>query len=167
MKNSNRITHKEALKRAKELVSKMTLDEKASQLTYNAAPVNHLNIPRYNWWNEGLHGVARAGTATVFPQAIGLAATFDDELLGKIAGIIATEGRAKYNEYAKGLMELFDNVVAGQPATRIIDLNIKLGVIKWLSLKQYIFVRNVVVNHRSGWENALNVTTGIQWLKRL
>lgn len=101
MNNENRITHEYALEKAKELVSKMTLQERAEQLTYNAPAIKHLNIPRYNWWNEGLHGVARAGTATVFPQAIGLAAMFDDEFLGQIASIISTEGRAKYNEYSK------------------------------------------------------------------
>ncbi|WP_370837020.1 glycoside hydrolase family 3 C-terminal domain-containing protein [Clostridium tertium] len=101
MSIENRMTHEEALAKAKELVSKMTLQEKASQLTYNAAPIEHLNIPRYNWWNEGLHGVARAGTATVFPQAIGLAAMFDDELLQKVANVISTEARAKYNENTK------------------------------------------------------------------
>lgn len=96
-----RISHEEALTRAKELVSQMTLQEKAEQLTYNAAANERLNIPRYNWWNEALHGVARAGTATVFPQAIGLAATFDDEFLAKVADAISTEGRAKYNEYSR------------------------------------------------------------------
>ncbi|BCZ45315.1 glycosyl hydrolase [Clostridium gelidum] len=101
MKNNEKITHEYALEKAKELVSKMTLQEKAEQLTYKAPAIKHLNIPRYNWWNEGLHGVARAGTATVFPQAIGLAAMFDDEFLGEIAEIIATEGRAKYNENSK------------------------------------------------------------------
>jgi beta-glucosidase len=101
MDNSKRITHEYALEKAKELVSKMTLQERAEQLTYNSPAIKHLNIPRYNWWNEGLHGVARAGTATVFPQAIGLAAMFDDEFLEEIAKIIAIEGRAKYNENSK------------------------------------------------------------------
>lgn len=101
MEGNEQITHEYALEKARELVSKMTLQEKAEQLTYKAPEIKHLNIPRYNWWNEGLHGVARAGTATVFPQAIGLAAMFDDELLNKIAQIIATEGRAKYNESSK------------------------------------------------------------------
>ncbi len=101
MNRDKRMPHEEALTKAKELVAKMTLQEKASQLTYNAAPIDHLNIPRYNWWNEGLHGVARAGTATIFPQAIGLAAIFDDELLQKVANVISTEARAKYNENAK------------------------------------------------------------------
>ncbi|WP_070000391.1 glycoside hydrolase family 3 C-terminal domain-containing protein [Cellulosilyticum sp. I15G10I2] len=87
--------------RAKDLVSRMTLEEKASQLKYDAPAVKRLGVPYYNWWNEALHGVARAGTATVFPQAIGLAAMFDDAFLGQIADIIATEGRAKYNEQTK------------------------------------------------------------------
>lgn len=83
----------------------MTLEEKAEQLTYKSSAVKRLNVPRYNWWNEGLHGVARAGTATVFPQAIGLAAMFDDELLNYIAKVISTEGRAKYNENSKKMIE--------------------------------------------------------------
>lgn len=86
---------------AKELVAKMTLEERASQLTYNSPAIKRLNIPAYNWWNEALHGVARAGTATSFPQAIGLAAIFDEDFLSKIADTIATEGRAKFNESAK------------------------------------------------------------------
>lgn len=85
--------------RAKDLVSRMTLDEKASQLTYHSAAVERLGIPAYNWWNEALHGVARAGTATVFPQAIGLAAMFDREQMHKVGEVISTEGRAKYNAY--------------------------------------------------------------------
>ena len=76
---------KRAKKLAEELVSQMTLEEKASQLRFDAPAVERLGIPEYNWWNEALHGIARGGTATVFPQAIGLAATFDDELLCKIA----------------------------------------------------------------------------------
>lgn len=87
--------------RAADLVSRMTLEEKASQLRYDAPAVDHLHVPAYNWWNEALHGVARAGTSTMFPQAIGLAAIFDDEYLGEIAGIIALEGRAKYNASRK------------------------------------------------------------------
>ena len=67
---------REASNMAKELVSRMTLEEKASQLRFNAPAIERLGIPAYNWWNEVLHGVARAGTATVFPQAIALAAMF-------------------------------------------------------------------------------------------
>lgn len=91
---------KEARKRAKELVSKMTLEEKASQLRYDAPAIQRLDVPAYNWWNEALHGVARAGVATSFPQAIGMGATFDPELLKEVADAIADEGRAKYNTYA-------------------------------------------------------------------
>ena len=83
--------------RAAALVAKMTLEEKVSQTLYNAPAIERLGIPAYNWWNEALHGVARAGTATVFPQAIGVAASFDEELVGKMAEVIATEARAKYN----------------------------------------------------------------------
>ena len=90
----------EARVKAKELVSKMTLEEKASQLRYDAPAIDRLGIPAYNWWNEALHGVARAGSATSFPQAIGMAAAFDDALLEQVADAVSTEGRAKYNAYA-------------------------------------------------------------------
>lgn len=86
-----------AQERAEALVSQMTVEEKASQLRYDAPAVERLGLPAYNWWNETLHGVARAGTATMFPQAIGLAATFDDALLHAVAQVCATEARAKYN----------------------------------------------------------------------
>jgi beta-glucosidase len=85
----------------KELISKMTLEEKVSQLLYKSAAVPRLGIPEYNWWNECLHGVARAGIATVFPQAIAMAATFDDALIQQIADAISDEARAKYNEAVK------------------------------------------------------------------
>lgn len=90
----------EARRRAKELVGQMTVEERAGQLKYDAPAIERLGIPAYNWWGESLHGVARAGIATVFPQAIGMAAAFDDELLEQIAGCISTEGRAKYNAYS-------------------------------------------------------------------
>lgn len=86
-----------ARRRAKALAAKMSLEEKAGQLSYNAPPIPRLGVPAYNWWNEALHGVARAGAATSFPQAIGLAAMFDEELLEKLGDVAATEGRAKYN----------------------------------------------------------------------
>ncbi len=89
-----------ARKRAQELVSQMTLEEKASQLRYDAPAIPRLNVPAYNWWNEGLHGVARAGVATSFPQAIGMAAAFDTELMGRVGQVIGVEGRAKYNAYS-------------------------------------------------------------------
>ena len=82
--------------RARDLVSRMTLEEKISQTGHTADAVPRLGIPEYNWWNEGLHGVARAGYATVFPQAIGMAATFDEPLMHQVATAISTEFRAKY-----------------------------------------------------------------------
>jgi len=85
----------------KELISQMTLEEKVSQLLYKSPAIERLGIPSYNWWNECLHGVARAGIATVFPQAIAMAATFDDGLVEEIAAAISDEARAKYNEAVK------------------------------------------------------------------
>jgi len=85
-------------KRAADLVSRMTLDEKVLQMQNSAPAIPRLEIPAYDWWNEALHGVARAGEATVFPQAIGLAATWDSELQHRIADVISTEARAKYNQ---------------------------------------------------------------------
>jgi beta-glucosidase len=84
-------------RRVDDLISQMTLEDKVSQLGHTADAVPRLGIPEYNWWNEGLHGVARAGIATVFPQAIALAATFDDALIHQDAEAISTEFRAKYN----------------------------------------------------------------------
>ncbi len=84
--------------RVNDLVSRMTLEEKASQMQDVARAIPRLGIPAYNWWNEGLHGVARSGHATVFPQAIGLAATWDTDLIHRMADVISTEARAKYND---------------------------------------------------------------------
>lgn len=86
---------------AKELVSKMTIEEKMKQMLYESPAIERLGIPEYNWWNEALHGVARAGVATVFPQAIGMAAAFDPEFLYNVACAVSTEGRAKFNEFSK------------------------------------------------------------------
>jgi beta-glucosidase len=83
--------------RVNDLLHRLTLAEKISLLGYRSKEVQRLGIPAYNWWNEALHGVARAGVATVFPQAIGMAATFNDSLLYEAATIISTEARAKYN----------------------------------------------------------------------
>lgn len=77
--------------KAAALAAQMNLEEKVGQTLYTAPAVERLGIPSYNWWNEALHGVARAGTATVFPQAIGMAATFDEELLKQVGDVIATE----------------------------------------------------------------------------
>ena len=84
--------------RVNDLISRMTLQEKVSQLGHTADAIPRLGVPQYDWWNEGLHGVARAGNATVFPQAIGMAAMFDEPLMHEIAEVISTEFRAKYVE---------------------------------------------------------------------
>lgn len=106
--------------KARELVSQMTLEEKVSQLTYQSPAIERLGIPAYNWWNEALHGVARAGTATSFPQAIGLAAMFDEELLQRIADAIATEGRAKYNESVRhGDRDIYKGITFWSPNINI------------------------------------------------
>src|SRR5213079_2938775 len=85
-------------KRVDDLVSRMTLEEKISQMQNNAPAIPRLGIPAYGWANEALHGVALAGHATVFPQAIGLAATWDTNLVHSIADVISTEARAKHND---------------------------------------------------------------------
>ena len=85
-------------KRVDDLVSRMTLDEKISQMMNGAAAIPRLGVPKYDWWSEGLHGIARSGYATVFPQAIGMAATWDTELMEQIGTTISTEARAKYNQ---------------------------------------------------------------------
>jgi beta-glucosidase len=87
--------------RVHDLVSRLTLEEKAGQLMSDAAAIERLGIPAYNWWNECLHGVARAGRATVFPQAIGLAATWDQDLMFRVATAISDEARAKHHEFVR------------------------------------------------------------------
>jgi len=110
----------EAVRRAKELTAQMTLEEKVSQLRYDAPAIKRLGVSAYNWWNEALHGVARAGTATIFPQAIGLAAMFDDELLEKVSAAIAEEGRAKYNAYSKqGDKDIYKGLTFWSPNVNI------------------------------------------------
>ena len=110
----------EARAKARELVSKMTLEEKASQLRYDAPAIERLGIPAYNWWNEVLHGVARAGTATVFPQAIGLAAIFDEDLQEEIASVIAREARAKYNGQSRhGDRDIYKGLTVWSPNINI------------------------------------------------
>ena len=79
------MTRDRARELAEELVSRMTVEERAGQLRFDAPAIERLGVPAYNWWNEALHGVARGGTATVFPQAIGMAAMFDDALLRQIS----------------------------------------------------------------------------------
>ena len=93
----------EARKRAKELVAQMTLGEKMSQMLNESPAIERLGIPAYNWWNEGLHGVGRSGLSTVFPQPIGLAASFDTDLMKQVAVAFSDEARAKYNEFLSGI----------------------------------------------------------------
>lgn len=109
-----------AKKRAEELVSQMTVEERASQLRYDSPAIPRLGIPEYNWWNEALHGVARGGCATSFPQAIGLAASFDKELMKQVGEVIAEEGRAKYNGYSKkGDRDIYKGLTFWSPNVNI------------------------------------------------
>ena len=87
--------------RAEALVADMTLEEKVYQTLHGAPAIDRLGVKAYNYWNEALHGVARAGTATVFPQAIGLAAAFDEDFMEEIAEAVSDEGRAKFNVQQK------------------------------------------------------------------
>ena len=106
--------------RAKDLVSRMTLEEKVFQTLYTAPAIEHLGVKAYNWWNEALHGVARAGVATVFPQAIGLAATFDEDLIEEVADVISTEGRAKFNAQQKyGDYDIYKGLTFWSPNVNI------------------------------------------------
>ncbi|MCD8068110.1 MAG: glycoside hydrolase family 3 protein, partial [Lachnospiraceae bacterium] len=98
----------------------MTVEEAASQLLHSAPAIERLGIPSYNWWSEALHGVARAGIATVFPQAIGMAAAFDPDFLKKEAEVIATEGRAKYNAaVAQGDRDIYKGLTFWSPNINI------------------------------------------------
>ena len=107
-------------KAAKELVAQMTFPEKMSQMRYDAPAIERLGIPAYNWWNEALHGVARAGAATVFPQAIGMAASFNAPLLKEVGDAIALEARAKYNEYKTfGDTEIYQGLTYWSPNINI------------------------------------------------
>ncbi|MCI9219216.1 MAG: glycoside hydrolase family 3 protein [Lachnospiraceae bacterium] len=109
-----------ARQRAHELVGQMTLEEKASQLRYDAPAIPRLGVPAYNWWNEGLHGVARAGVATSFPQAIGMAAAFDAELVKEMGHVTAVEGRAKYNAAsARGDRDIYKGLTFWSPNINI------------------------------------------------
>ena len=109
-----------AREKAKTLVAQMTVEEAASQLRYDAPAIERLGVPAYNWWNEALHGVARAGTATSFPQAIGLAATFDPQLIEELGDVAATEGRAKYNaSVAHGDRDIYKGLTFWSPNVNI------------------------------------------------
>ena len=107
--------------RVSDLVSRMTLPEKVSQMQNEAPPIARLQVPGYNWWNEGLHGVARSGYATVFPQAIGLAATWDTALIYRVGDAISTEARAKYNEAQReGNRSIFYGLTMWSPNINIV-----------------------------------------------
>jgi len=107
-------------KRVSDLLSRMTVEEKIGQLVYNAPAVERLGIPVYNWWNEALHGVARAGTATVFPQAIGLAATWNPEIIQEMADVISTEARAKHHEAVRnGEHDIYQGLTFWSPNINI------------------------------------------------
>ena len=106
--------------RADDLVSRMTLEEKVLQMQNQAPAIERLGIPEYNWWTEGLHGVARAGLATVFPQAIGLAATWDENLLHEVATAIGDEARAKHHAFAaKGKRNIYQGLTIWSPNINI------------------------------------------------
>ena len=106
--------------RTADLVSRMTLEEKVAQLQNDAPAIPRLEVPAYEWWNEALHGVARAGAATVFPQAIGLSATFDAPLMSEVATVISDEGRAKHHEFAsRGLRKRYQGLTFWSPNINI------------------------------------------------
>lgn len=106
--------------RAKELVSKMTIEEKIAQMRYDAPAIERLGVPAYNWWNECLHGVARQGCATVFPQAIAMASSFNTDLMYKVATAISDEARAKWNEFKKfGSTEQYQGLTYWSPNINI------------------------------------------------
>ena len=114
------MTRERARQLAEELVGRMTVEEKAGQLRFDAPAIERLGIPAYNWWNEGLHGLARGGTATSFPQAIGLAAMFDEALMEKIASIISDEARAKYNALSReGDRDIYHGLTLWSPNVNI------------------------------------------------
>lgn len=106
--------------RVNDLINKMTLEEKTHQMMHRSPAIPRLNIPVYNWWNESLHGVARSGVATVFPQAIGLGATFDEELIYRISTVISDEARAMYNtSIAKGYRQQYGGLTFWTPNINI------------------------------------------------
>lgn len=108
------------LERAKALVAQMTVDEKMGQMRYDAPAIERLGIPAYNWWNEALHGVARSGVATVFPQAIGMAASFNAPLLYEVATVISDEARAKYNQFKTfGYTDIYQGLTYWSPNINI------------------------------------------------
>ena len=114
------MNREQARANAEALVARMTVSEAASQLKFDAPAIERLGVPAYNWWNEALHGVARAGVATSFPQAIGIAAGFDPELVQELGDVAATEGRAKYNAFsAHGDRDIYKGLTFWSPNVNI------------------------------------------------
>ena len=110
----------EAKARARELVEKMTIEEAVYQLSYQAPAIPRLGVEAYNWWNESLHGVARAGSATMFPQSIGMAAAFDEGLMQRMGEVCAEEGRAKYNAASRhGDRDIYKGLTFWSPNVNI------------------------------------------------
>jgi beta-glucosidase len=110
-----------AEERAAALISQMTLQEKVSEMVFDAPAIERLGIPPYNWWNECLYGVGRAGAATVFPQAIGLAASWNPDLMHRIATVISDEARAKHHEAARrGIQGMYTGLTFWSPNINIV-----------------------------------------------
>ena len=106
--------------RAEDLTDRLTIEEQAAQLIFDAPAIERLGIPAYNWWNEGLHGDARAGTATMFPQAIALAAMFDRDAMLRTGEVVSTEARAKFNEFSKhGDRDIYKGISLWSPNINI------------------------------------------------
>ena len=106
--------------RVESLLSVMTVEEKMAQMRYTAPAIPRLEIPEYNWWNEALHGVARAGYATVFPQSISIAASWDNELIHEVASVISDEARAKHHEFERrGLRKIYQGLTFWSPNINI------------------------------------------------
>src|SRR5690606_4184178 len=106
--------------RVQDLISRLTLEEKADQMMHNTSAIERLGIPPYSWWNEALHGVGRSGIATVFPQAIGLGATFDEELALRVSTAISDEARAMHNAAAaKGYHKQYGGLTFWTPNINI------------------------------------------------
>src|SRR6056300_1350813 len=102
------------------LVKQLTLEEKISQLVHEAPAIERLQIPSYNWWNEALHGVARSGYATVFPQSISVAASFDKDLLERIGSVTSDEARAKHHDFIrKGKRGIYNGLTFWSPNINI------------------------------------------------